>query len=194
MTVGVRTARVEEAPVVIGILGLAFSGDPAMRWTFSRVDDYLHWQPAFMMAMAGRAFTEGTAFVTEDLGAAALWLGPGVAADGEVLGAMFERAIPPERSEVGMQVGELMGRFHPEAAHWYLPLIGVDPSRQGRGLGSALLKHALRLCDQTGLPAYLESSNPKNVPLYERHGFEAVGEIRPGDFPGLTPMLRPART
>ena len=47
--------------------------------------------------------------------------------------------------------------------------------------------------DAESLPAYLESSNPKNTVLYGRHGFEVVGEIRPGDFPGLTPMLRPAR-
>ena len=101
--------------------------------------------------------------------------------------------LTPERLEVPAQVGELMGGFHPAEPHWYLPMIGVDPARQGRGLGSALLKHALALCDAERAPAYLESSNPKNVPLYERHGFEVVGEIKPGDFPGLTPMLRPAR-
>lgn len=193
MTVGVRTARVEEAPVVLDILKLAFSGDPAMRWTFSRVDDYLRWQPAFMMAMAGRAFADGSAFVTEDLGAAALWLRPGASADPEVMGAVFERAIPPERGETGALVGEAMAAHHPAEPHWYLPLIGVDPARQGLGLGSALLKHTLRLCDGDGLAAYLESSNPKNVPFYKRHGFEITGEIKPRDFPGLTPMLRPAR-
>jgi ribosomal protein S18 acetylase RimI-like enzyme len=72
-------------------------------------------------------------------------------------------------------------------------MIGVDPVRQGRGLGSALLKHGLGQCDAQGLPAYLESSNPKNVPLYERHGFEVMGLIQPADFPPLYPMLRVAR-
>ena len=41
--------------------------------------------------------------------------------------------------------------------------------------------------------AYLESSNPKNVPLYERHGFEVMGFVQPGDFPGIYPMLRQPR-
>ena len=51
----------------------------------------------------------------------------------------------------------------------------------------------VRECDAQGLPAYLESSHPRNVPLYERHGFEVMGVIQPGDFPPLIPMLRPAR-
>jgi len=72
-------------------------------------------------------------------------------------------------------------------------MIGVDPVRQGRGLGSALLEAGLARCDAEGAMAYLESSNPKNVPLYERYGFEVLGVIEPEDFPPLTPMLRPAR-
>ena len=28
-----------------------------------------------------------------------------------------------------MQVGALMEEFHPKEPHWYLPMIGVDPSR-----------------------------------------------------------------
>jgi ribosomal protein S18 acetylase RimI-like enzyme len=98
-----------------------------------------------------------------------------------------------ERLEVLMQVGALMEEFHPKEPHWYMPMIGVDPSRQGQGYGSALLKAALKHCDADGLPAYLESSSPRNVPLYERHGFEVIGEIKPGDHPGITPMYRAAR-
>ena len=67
---------------------------------------------------------------------------------------------------------EQAGSFHPEEPHWYLPLIGVDPIEQGRGCGSALLRVGLSRCDADRLPAYLESTNPKNIPLYERYGFE----------------------
>jgi ribosomal protein S18 acetylase RimI-like enzyme len=84
------------------------------------------------------------------------------------------------------------GSFHPHEPHWYLPWLGVDPALQGRGLGSLMLKHTLRRVDETGLPAYLESSNPKNIPLYERLGFEVLGVIQGGSFPPITPMLRPA--
>ena len=74
-----------------------------------------------------------------------------------------------------------------------LPLIGVDPVQQGRGQGGALLRHALERCDREGMPAYLESSNPRNVPLYERHGFESIGRIQAGSSPTVIPMLRRAR-
>src|SRR5687767_6551888 len=73
------------------------------------------------------------------------------------------------------------------------PFIGVEPARQGRGLGAALLRAQLAVCDQAGLPAYLESSNPRNRPLYERHGFEAIGEIKVADCPLVVPMLRKPR-
>ena len=90
-------------------------------------------------------------------------------------------------------------------AHWYLPLIGVDPFHQRKGYGSALLRHVLRLCDRDGTPAYLESTNPANVPLYERHGFRVLAtssggvvtanlpdaENGPGTrFPGTTSVTR----
>ena len=65
-----------------------------------------------------------------------------------------------------------MGRRHPRVPHYYLHAIGALRDCQGQGLGSALLKHTTRRCDEEGMPAYLESSSPRNVPLYERHGFE----------------------
>jgi GNAT superfamily N-acetyltransferase len=54
-----------------------------------------------------------------------------------------------------------------------LPLLGVDPFYYGKGLGSRLLQHALAICDQDNKIANLESSNSRNIPFYERHGFEA---------------------
>ena len=82
---------------------------------------------------------------------------------------------------------------HPHGAHWYLPLIGVDPARQGHGYGSALLRHALARCDRDGVPAYLEATGPRNRALYERHGFAAVGTIRAGAWPPIWPMVRRPR-
>ena len=70
----------------------------------------------------------------------------------------------------------------------------MDPTLQGRGYGSVSCTGLYRRYDQDGLyPAYLESSNPRNIPLYRRHGFEATGTIQVGSSPVMTPMLRPAR-
>jgi ribosomal protein S18 acetylase RimI-like enzyme len=88
---------------------------------------------------------------------------------------------------------EKMEQFHPTGPHWYLPMIGVDPAHQGAGIGSALMIEGLKAVDREGSIAYLESSNPKNVSLYERYGFEVIGEIQSGSSPVLRPMLRKAR-
>ena len=85
-----------------------------------------------------------------------------------------------------------MAKYHPREPHWYLPLVAADPNWIGQGLGSLLMKHALRRCDDEGAAAYLESSNPRNISFYERHGFEVIGKIQCGSSPVLTPMLRPA--
>jgi GNAT superfamily N-acetyltransferase len=88
---------------------------------------------------------------------------------------------------------EQMDSYHPSEPHWYLPMIGVDPAKQGNGYGSALLKHALERCDREGKLAYRESSSPKSVPLYQRHGFELRGTIQVSASPPLFPMLRKPR-
>jgi len=69
-------------------------------------------------------------------------------------------------------------------------MIGVDPPYQGRGYGAALLKYGLEQCDRDHAAAYLASTNPRNVPLYQRHGFEVLGKIQVGSSPPLVPMLR----
>jgi ribosomal protein S18 acetylase RimI-like enzyme len=100
----------------------------------------------------------------------------------------------PARRQAGLErLFAQMERHHPAEACWYLPLIGVDPSCQGRGHGSALLRYALEQCDRDGVPAYLESSNPRNIPLYQRQGFEIIGTIQADRSPTVVPMLRRRR-
>ena len=88
---------------------------------------------------------------------------------------------------------EQMDAFHPREAPWHLPLIGVEPAHWGKGIGSALLRHALHACESQKVLAYLEATSPQNVPLYERHGFEALGSIQGADSPLVVPMLRKPR-
>jgi ribosomal protein S18 acetylase RimI-like enzyme len=120
-----------------------------------------------------------------------LWLAPDVSPDEEGLMRLVETVAPSKKAEMGAVIEE-MGRYHPSEPHWYLPFIAVVPSQQGRGLGAALLRRGLAESDATRLPGYLESTNPRNRSLYERHGFEAIGEIRVGSCPPIVPMLRKA--
>jgi len=78
---------------------------------------------------------------------------------------------------------------------WYLAVVGVKRSMQGRGLGAKLLDVMLRRCDRLGLPAFLESSTQRNVAFYRRLGFELLADPLPSliEVPGgepLIPMLR----
>jgi GNAT superfamily N-acetyltransferase len=50
---------------------------------------------------------------------------------------------------------EKMSGYHPNESHWYLPLLGIDPLHHGKGMGSALLQHALAICDQDNKYAIL---------------------------------------
>ena len=69
---------------------------------------------------------------------------------------------------------------HPVEPHYYLYLLGVRPDRQSHGLGSALLRTMLERCDREQMPAYLEASSPRNIPLYLRHGFRVIREFQFG--------------
>jgi GNAT superfamily N-acetyltransferase len=191
MSISVTPAA--DAEQAIGTIMLAFAADPMARWSFPEPGRYLAQFPAIVRGLGGRAFAQGTAYHLDGFAGAALWLPPGVGPDEEALVATVERTVPAERQPEMFAVFEQMEHFHPREPHWFLPLIGVDPRLQGKGHGSALLAHTLARCDQDHLPAYLESSNLANVPLYERHGFRAIGKIQVGSSPPLIPMLRPAR-
>ena len=176
----------------IATLLLGFSSDPLTRWFWPEANDYLLSAPVFD-AFGGNAVVAGTAFVSAGFEGAALWLPPGIAPDEERMAEFLQKTVATDIVEEVFSVFEKMDEYHPDEDVWYLPLIAVDPAHQGKGIGSALMKAALQRCDEAGLPAYLESSNPRNVSLYERHGFEAIGQIQTGSSPIVTPMYRPAR-
>lgn len=174
----------------IATITTAFSNDPVVRWVFRDADRYLTYWPRFIKAFCGGAFAKGTADSIDDYGGVALWLSPGVVVDDDAMGAVVAEGVPAAEQEAVFTVLGQMDKFHPTEPHWYLPLIGVDVTRHGRGYGSALLRHALERCDRDRLPAYLEATSPLNKPLYERHGFEELGVIQAGGSPPMWPMLR----
>src|SRR5262245_11519031 len=75
-----------------------------------------------------------------------------------------------------MEFVEPVHRSSVPGPHWYLPLIGVKTSRQGQGLGATLLRAMLARLDLEGLPCYLETFQPANIPFYHRSGFEIAAE------------------
>lgn len=184
----------DERSRVFASLASAFCADPLMRWFFPDAEGFLSAATGdFYDAFGGGAIGEGTAFRTENYEGAALWYPPGTGPDEERLVATMVTTVRPEIHEECLGLMEGMARYHPEEPCWYLAVLGMDQAYQGRGLGAQLMKYALAKVDALGLPAYLESSNPLNMSLYKRHGFEEMGSIQSGSSPVIVPMLREAR-
>ncbi|OCK55535.1 N-acetyltransferase [Bradyrhizobium sp. LMTR 3] len=188
----VKSAGADNRASAISTIVLGFAADPMARFAWPDPSVYLRTMPRMVNAFGGRAFELGTAYITEGARAAALWLPPGVEPDEAEMDAIMEESLSPEISGDIGAIMKGMAEHHPHEPHWYLPLIAADPKWIGQGLGSLLMKHALRRCDEEGIAAYLESSNPRNISLYERHGFKITGRIQSGSSPVVTPMLRPA--
>jgi GNAT superfamily N-acetyltransferase len=88
---------------------------------------------------------------------------------------------------------DTMEKAHPREPHWYLMVLGTDPSRQGKGYGGITMRHRLAQVDAVHMPAYLEASRDTNVPLYASFGFEQTGEMTFPNGPTIYPMWRKAR-
>jgi ribosomal protein S18 acetylase RimI-like enzyme len=189
----IKPAEPSDESALISVLTLAFSSDPMARWSQPDPEKYLANFPLFVKAFGGNALTHGTAYYADGYGGAALWLPPGIGPDERALMELVERTSPDALKPELYGIFEQMDKYRPKEPHWYLPMIGVDPAQQGNGIGTELMKYALVACDRDNLPAYLESSNPKNISLYERHGFEVIGEIQVGSSPTLRPMFRKPR-
>lgn len=71
---------------------------------------------------------------------------------------------------------ETRHKQHMPGSHWYLPIIGVAPGKQGTGVGSALLRAVTSRALQDGMPCYLDTAQPRNVPFYLHHGFQLLSE------------------
>jgi len=192
------TPRVVPADAVdydrsIASLVAAFIADPFIRWMFPDSKQYFDNFPLVLKYFAGGAFEHSAAYRSEDFKGAALWLPPGVGPDEEALGAVMQDGVAAPLQEEVFAVLEQVGAGHPEEPHWYLPAIGVEPLSQGKGYGSALMTTGLDICDRNHAAAYLEATNPASIPLYQRFGFEVIGQIQFGSSPAITPMFRAAR-
>lgn len=186
-------ATASDEASIIDVLVRANWADPAARWVWPDSQRFLMYFPSFVRAFGGNAFAHGSAYYIDGYIGAALWLPPDVHPDENALIALLQRTVSDQIQKDVFAVFEQMGRYHPNEPHWYLPLMGVDPSQQSKGFGSALLQHILLQFDRNNKLAYLESSNPRNIPLYKRHGFELLGTIQTGTSPSISPMLRRPR-
>jgi ribosomal protein S18 acetylase RimI-like enzyme len=187
----VRSAREDEYPRLARALAAAFVDDPAWSWLLPFADrerrQHLFFETILRHHVPGRR----QVWMSEDGRAAAIWAPPGLWS--VPLHRMLPEAAPMlrvfgRRTMLALRYLIRAERLHPRRPpHWYLEVIGAEPARQGRGIGSALMQPILASCDLEGLGAYLESSSERNRALYERHGFRVVERF---DMPGGGPSIR----
>jgi len=190
METTVKSATCDEKNKLISTILAAFVTDPVARWLWPEAHKYFGRMDEFVNAFGGASFDVGSAYYVEGYCGAALWLPPKVQPNEEKMVSIIRESVPKHRLQTTFSILEKMGNFHPDEPHWYLPVVGVDPMFQARGFGSRLMMHALERSDREKKLAYLESSNPRNLSLYIRCGFELMGTIQVADSPPLFPMLR----
>ena len=189
----VRKLTTGDRDHVAALLARAFDDDPLAMFIFPeprvRTNGLRRFFDIQLRSMfLGAAESHGASLdESGQLQAAALWLPPGRPAAGleAVLRLLPLVRYTGRRTTRTLRLLGAVDAKHPRTPHYYLGVLGTDPSVQGRGLGSAAMGPVLQRCDSEGLPAYLESSKERNVPFYRRHGFEVTEQL---DIPGAPPL------
>lgn len=190
-----RIAGAGDAAEVARILAAGFGDDPVLCWLFEEPGRTRKLDVLFGFLAGESLVPLGATWLGAD--SCAAWTPPLAAGWPDERAARFVTALARVASSADLErldvLRDATRAAHPSEAHWYLGFLATEPERRGEGRGGALLSASLAVVDADRLPAYLESTNPRNVPLYERHGFERAGSIDLPGGPPLVPMWRPAR-
>jgi GNAT superfamily N-acetyltransferase len=181
-----RLATPNDTRELASVLARAFEDDPIYLWSFG--ESNLQWSRRFFRWQLRRLLPQKVTWTTADRGGAAVWALPDQwrESTAELL-RLVVITTPAIRRRLRAVVSglTLIDERHPVEPHLYLALLGVEPSLQGQGLGSALLAPGLGLCDREGIPAYLETGKERNLAFYGRHGFVERARV---DVPGGPPV------
>jgi ribosomal protein S18 acetylase RimI-like enzyme len=195
-----RRATTADVPALAQALARAFMDDPVAMWACGSRALRPKMLERFHATRMRHLLGHEEVWTTGGLDCAALWAPPErwkttARQDAALAGCLlYPRLLP----RLPLVVSGFLGieRKHPRdrPAHWYLAVLGTDPSVQGQGLGSAVLEPVLERCDGDGLGAYLESSKESNIDFYARHGFRVIGELHLPRGPVMWPMWREPRS
>ena len=138
MAIDVRPSRKTDVRALSRTLGRAFYEDPVMRWMLPDDAQRATGLPRTFAAITRRHFLAGggveVATNGSGVGAATLWDPPGRWKQSRLEGLLMMPSYllaTGGRTARGRQVGELMKKQHPEEPHWYLAVIGSDPTVRG---------------------------------------------------------------
>lgn len=193
----IRRATRQDVPSLTGVLARAFANDPSIDWTL-RADARRGEAVELFFDVVLRRMTLpfNEVWTTDgEVQGGALWTPPGKWKLGLreqlLMAPQMIRAFGWKRISRALDSMSIVDRHHPKAPHYYLQSLGVEPSRQGRGLGKALMAPVLARCDQEGVAAFLETAQERNLPLYRSRGFvERSREALSGGGPMMYFMWR----
>jgi GNAT superfamily N-acetyltransferase len=191
--IAVRKASRADVGPLAQALTRAFEDDPVMSWLYPGRRRMERFFTGYELKLH---LPKGSVYTTDDVAGGAIWAPPGEwrTSFGDLVKvAPGLTRVTGTRMVRALRTMAAVESKHPEEPHWYLAVLGTDPSQQGKGVGSALLEPVLTRCDAEGVPAYLESSKESNIPFYRRHGFEVTSEIVLPKGPTVWPMWREPR-
>jgi GNAT superfamily N-acetyltransferase len=130
----------------------------------------------------------GTAWVTDDVTAVAVWEAPPGAAGTSPLPDDVRAALARELPHLSAgrfadvrDTAALVATARPDRPHWWLLHLGVRPSYRRRGLAAAVLAPVLVRCDTDGVHAAAAVHSWANVRFLRGFGFEVTAELRTAD-------------
>lgn len=190
----VRLATEEDVEAAAATLSAAFADYPWTQYTVAADHHVERLRKLQLLFLTRIALPYGQVWVTDDCEAVAIWIppegAPQVAAAFEALETEFS-ALAGDRAGAWAEAENVLAPFRPQTPVWLLATIGVDPVRQGQGLGSAVIRPGLDAAKAEGVPAYLETSSLPNVAFYRRLGFQVLAEVQlPADGPRAWCMMR----
>jgi GNAT superfamily N-acetyltransferase len=193
-----RVAGAADFDAIVETISVAFHDDPVWSWAFPdderRPEQFRRWWPLFVESALPHGFT----WVADGAATIAVWTPPGRPELSDECEARIPGLLEELLGERAPTVLAALLQFeaaHPhDEPHYYLGFVATHDDHRGKGIGEQLLAQNLAFVDAEHLPAYLESSNPKNLERYGRLGFVPRDEFAlAGDGPVVTTMWRPAR-
>lgn len=173
----------DRLPAMAAVLARAFADDPMIRWPLTAGDDIgERIERAFGSIYHGIVDLE-LIWEAGDGDGFAVWIPAGMSDQMFESDSAARDLVAPLTNDGAARYDVLWSWIEEQtpADAWYLDVLGVDPAKQGAGVGSALVRFGLERAARDGADAFLETAVEANVAYYERFGFRTVFDGRATD-------------
>ena len=184
----VRLAEQRDVPSIAATLTVALADSRWTRWALPDDGRMQRLTRLSELDAGHRGVATGTAWVTEELDAVAVWEPPAGAPGTRPLPADVRSALARElphlgagRARVVAETEALVTAALPDRPHWRLRHLGVRPSSRRRGLAAAVLAPVLVRCDADRAAAAAAVFSYANARFLRGFGFQATETTRTSD-------------